>query len=61
MIMETFGIPPSREVGELKAQIKDAILDGVIHNDYDEAYAFMMQRAAAMGLEPQTTSDHADQ
>ena len=61
MIMETFGIPPSREVGELKAQIKDAILDGVIHNDYDEAYAFMMQRAAAMGLEPKTTSDHADQ
>ncbi len=50
MIMEIFGLPPSREVGELKNAIKDAILDGEIHNDYNEAYDFMLTKAAKMGL-----------
>ena len=49
-IMETFGLPPCREIGSLKSAIKDAILDGVIPNEHDAAYMFMLQRAEKMGL-----------
>jgi len=50
LIMEIFGLQPCREVGIIKDAIKDAILDGIIRNDYDEAYAFMMERANELGL-----------
>jgi poly(A) polymerase len=52
MIMDTFGIPPSEPVGILKNAIKDAILDGVIRNDYDEAYKFMLEKGKELGLSP---------
>lgn len=52
-IMKTFDIKPSREVGIIKNAIKDAILDGDIRNDYDEAYAFMLRKGEELGLVPQ--------
>ncbi|MCO6148592.1 CCA tRNA nucleotidyltransferase [Flavobacterium sp. NRK1] len=50
-IMETFNLKPGREIGVLKEAIKEAILEGEIHNDYDSAYAYMMERAKKLGLE----------
>ena len=50
LIMETFSLQPCREVGLIKDAIKDAILDGVIHNDFDEAFEFMLQKASELGL-----------
>lgn len=49
-IMEIFNLKPSREIGILKEAIKEAILEGEIHNDYESAYAFMMERAKKLGL-----------
>ncbi len=50
LIMKTFDLKPCREVGLIKDAIKDAILDGVIHNDYDEAFNFMLKKAAELGI-----------
>lgn len=49
-IMELFGLGQGREVGVLKALIKDAILDGDIPNDRDKAYVFLVKKASEMGL-----------
>jgi poly(A) polymerase len=51
-IMETFGIPPSKPVGIIKDFIKDAILDGIIKNDHEEAYALMLEKGRELGLKP---------
>lgn len=53
-IMEVFGLGPCAQVGAIKSSIKDAILDGVIPNEYDVAYQYMMKKAEAMGLKPVT-------
>ena len=49
-IMELFHLTPCRQVGTLKTAVKDAILDGIIPNEHDAALAFVMEKAAEMGL-----------
>jgi poly(A) polymerase len=52
MIMEIFGIGPSKKVGDLKNMIREAILEGEIANSFEAAYPFMLEKAAAMNLKP---------
>lgn len=49
-VMQVYGIPPSKEIGQLKEMVKEAILDGVIGNDFNEADAFMRSHASEFGL-----------
>lgn len=51
-IMSYYGLTPCREVGILKDMIKNAIIEGEISNNYEEAFAFMQVRAEHMGLKP---------
>ena len=49
-VMQVYGIPPCSEIGQLKEMVKEAILDGVIGNNFEEADAYMRQRAPELGL-----------
>jgi poly(A) polymerase len=55
-IMEIFALPPGREVGLLKSAIKDAILDGIIPNEYDAAHTFLLEKANELNLKPRSDS-----
>ena len=50
LIMETFNIPPSREVGIIKTAIREAMLDGDIPNDYYAAFQMMLEEGRKLGL-----------
>lgn len=51
-IIEAFGISPSKEVGDIKNAIKEAILDGEIKNNHEEARIFMISVGQKLGLTP---------
>ena len=51
-IMELLHIEPCNTVGQLKAAVKDAILDGLIPNEHDAAKAYLLQLAGEQGLLP---------
>ncbi|WP_456422897.1 CCA tRNA nucleotidyltransferase [Lutibacter sp.] len=50
LIMKTFNLKPCKEIGQIKDAIKEAILEGEIANNYDEAYTFMLKKAKKLGL-----------
>ena len=49
-IMTIFEVPPSKVIGDIKDQIKEAILEGIIKNNREEAYELMLKIAAEKGL-----------
>ncbi|MBP5486876.1 MAG: HD domain-containing protein [Bacteroidales bacterium] len=49
-VMEVYGIPPCKEIGIIKEYVKNAVLDGVIGNNFEEADKLMRQKASEMGL-----------
>ena len=49
-VMEVYGIPPCKEIGLLKELVKEAILDGLIGNNFEEADSYMRKKAPELGL-----------
>jgi poly(A) polymerase len=56
VIMQTFGIKPSRMIGELKRAVKEAILEGEIKNEYEEVYRYLLTLGKARGLQAVATA-----
>jgi len=56
-IIQTFGLKPSKIIGEIKVKIKDAILDGIIENSYSAAYKYMLKIGKEKGLNPKIKAD----
>ena len=50
IIMQTFGLKPGKEVGELKEALKEAVLEGEIQNEYENAFKFLLKLGEERGL-----------
>lgn len=50
IIMKEFDLPPSRMVGEIKNAVREAILDGIVANNHEEAFAYMQKVARDLGV-----------
>lgn len=55
-IIATFNLPPCKAIGDIKNALKEAILDGIISNNYEEAKKYMFKIAQEMGLTPPSNS-----
>jgi hypothetical protein len=53
-IMKVFNLLPGKDVGVIKTAIREAILDGIISNTYDEAYQLMLDEGIKLGLQNQS-------
>jgi poly(A) polymerase len=51
-LMEWFGLPPGKEIGQIKTAIREAVLDGQIPNTFDDARRLAYDVAASLGIEP---------
>ena len=58
-VMKAFAIPPSKPIGDIKTAIKDAILDGQIQNDRQQAWGLMVQEGLKLGLSLQPGFEQA--
>jgi hypothetical protein len=59
MIMQVFGLPPGKEIGLIKEQIREAILDGKIRNSLTECLFLAIQLAGSIGIHPAEGFDGA--
>ncbi|WP_268121949.1 CCA tRNA nucleotidyltransferase [Roseivirga pacifica] len=50
MVMKAFDLKPSRDVGDIKEALKEAVLDGQIKNEFEEAYGYMEKIGREKGL-----------
>ncbi|WP_337044572.1 CCA tRNA nucleotidyltransferase [Emticicia sp. 17c] len=57
IIMEAFDLSPSREVGNIKIAIREAILEGIIPNDFEVAYDYMIAEGEKLNLKPVKTKE----
>lgn len=50
IVMKTFNISPGKKVGIIKDSVREAILDGIIPNEYDKAFEYMLAKGREMGF-----------
>ena len=55
VIMQAFALKPSAEVGIIKTAVREAILDGIIPNQYEQAFGLMVEEGQKLGLELKVT------